>query len=107
MTLLSRTTLTNTRAEIWPLIRLAVPLMVGLAAALLIGVVDTAMVSPLGTVPVAAVGVTSAILVIMVSALWGVITVISVQISQAEGASDPIRVAIALRSGLFVPARWW
>lgn len=89
-----------TRAEFWPLIKLAVPLMVGLAAALLIGVVDTAMISPLGTVPLAAVGVTDAVLIILISALWGLITVISVQISQAEGARDPARVTVALRSGL-------
>ncbi len=92
----------STRAEFWPLIRLAVPLMVGLAAALLIGVVDTAMISPLGTVPLAAAGITTAVLIILVSALWGVITVISVQISQAEGAGDPKRVAVALRSGLLL-----
>ena len=92
----------STRAELWPLIRLAVPLMVGMAAALLIGVVDTAMISPLGTVPLAAAGVTTAVLIILVSSLWGVVTVISVQISQAEGAGDPSRVAHALRSGILL-----
>ncbi len=92
----------TTRAEIWPLIKLAVPLMVGLAAALLIGVVDTFMISPLGTVPLAAAGVTTAVLIILISALWGVVTVISVQISQADGAGDPARVALALRSGLLL-----
>lgn len=92
----------SARAEFWPLIRLAVPLMVGLAAALLIGVVDTAMISPLGTVPLAAAGVTTAVLIILISALWGVVTVISVQISQGAGADDPKRVALALRSGLLL-----
>ena len=92
----------STRAEFWPLIRLAVPLMIGLAAALLIGVVDTAMIAPLGTVPLAAAGVTSAVLIILISALWGVLTVISVQISQAEGAADPKRVSLALRSGILL-----
>lgn len=90
------------RAELMPLIRLAIPLMVGLAAALLIGVVDTAMISPLGTVPLAAAGVTTSALIILISALWGVITAISVQISQAEGARDTARVALALRSGLLL-----
>ncbi len=93
-----------TRAEFWPLIRLAVPLMAGLAAALLIGVVDTAMISPLGTVPLAAAGITTAVLIILISALWGLITVISVQISQGDGAEDPARVALALRSGLLLCA---
>ncbi len=93
-----------TRAEFWPLIKLAVPLMAGLAAALLIGVVDTAMISPLGTVPLAAAGITTAVLIILISALWGLITVISVQISQGDGAQDPVRVAKALRSGLWLCA---
>lgn len=94
----------TTRAEFWPLFRLAVPLMAGLAAALLIGVVDTAMISPLGTVPLAAAGITTAVLIILISALWGLITVISVQISQGDGAQDPARVALALRSGLLLCA---
>lgn len=76
--------------------------MVGLTAALLIGVVDTVMISPLGTVPLAAAGVTTAVLIILISALWGLLTVISVQISQAEGAGDPARVALAVRSGLLL-----
>ncbi len=92
----------TTRAELLPVLRLSIPLMVGLAAALLIGVVDTAMISPLGTVPLAAAGVTTAILIIMISTLWGVITVISVQISQAHGADNPDRVAAALRGGLIL-----
>jgi MATE family multidrug resistance protein len=92
----------TTRAELAPLIRLSVPLMVGLTAALLIGVVDTVMISPLGTVPLAAAGVTTAVLIILISALWGLLTVISVQISQAEGAADPGRVALAFRSGLLL-----
>jgi MATE family multidrug resistance protein len=90
------------KAELAPLIRLAVPLMVGLTAALLIGVVDTVMISPLGTVPLAAAGVTTAVLIILISALWGLLTVISVQISQAQGAGDPSRVALAVRSGLLL-----
>ena len=90
----------TTRAELMPVIRLSIPLMVGLAAALLIGVVDTAMISPLGTVPLAAAGVTTAVLIILISALWGVITVISVQISQAHGAGNFARVAAALRGGV-------
>lgn len=90
------------KAELAPLIRLSVPLMVGLTAALLIGVVDTVMISPLGTVPLAAAGITTAVLIIMISALWGLLTVISVQISQAEGAENPARVALAFRSGLLL-----
>lgn len=102
MTHLLDSPVATTRAEFLPLIRLSVPLMIGLAAALMIGVVDTAMISPLGTVPLAAAGVTTSVLIVMISALWGIITVISVQISQAEGATDPARAALALRSGLLL-----
>jgi MATE family multidrug resistance protein len=76
--------------------------MVGLAAALLIGVVDTAMIAPLGTLPLAAAGITTAVLIVLISALWGVVTVISVQISQAEGAADTARTSRALRCGLWL-----
>ena len=102
MTSTNTATTATTRAEIAPLIRLSVPLMVGLTAALLIGVVDTVMISPLGTVPLAAAGITTAVLIIMISALWGLLTVISVQISQAEGAQDSARVALAFRSGMLL-----
>lgn len=102
MTTVTLHTAHTAKAELAPLIRLAVPLMVGLTAALLIGVVDTVMISPLGTVPLAAAGVTTSVLIIMISALWGLLTVISVQISQAEGAANPTRVALAFRSGLLL-----
>ncbi|MEM9341585.1 MAG: MATE family efflux transporter [Pseudomonadota bacterium] len=92
----------SARAEYMPLIRLAVPLMVGFAAALMIGVVDTAMISPLGTAPLAAAGVTTAVLIIFISALWGIVTVMSVQISQADGADNPRLVSATLRSGLLL-----
>lgn len=88
------------RAEIRPLVRLSLPLMIGLLAATMIGLVDTVMISPLGTVPLAAAGITSAVLIILISALWGVITVISVQISQATGARDRIGVSAQVRHGL-------
>ncbi|MEO0487409.1 MAG: MATE family efflux transporter [Pseudomonadota bacterium] len=89
-----------TRDEIKPVVKLGVPLMIGLAASLMIGIVDTIMISPLGTVPLAAAGITTAALIILISALWGVITVISVRISQADGAGSPTRVSEELRAGL-------
>lgn len=93
-------TLISTRAEILPLFRLALPLMVGLGAALLIGVVDTVMIAPLGTVALAAAGITTAVLIVLISALWGLIAVVGIQIAQATGADSAPRVAAALRSGL-------
>jgi len=89
-----------TGAEIRPLIRLSLPLMIGFMAATAIGVVDTVMISPLGTVPLAAAGITTAVLIIMISALWGLITVVGVQIATSEGAGDAIEVTAQLKSGL-------
>ena len=100
MTQVAETKAASTRAEVAPLVKLAIPLMIGLAAALLIGVVDTIMISPLGTIPLAAAGITTAVLIILISALWGIVTVISVEISQADGAGDTKAAAKAVRGGL-------
>ena len=90
----------DTRAEVRPLLRLGVPLMISLASATLIGVVDTIMISPLGTVPLAAAGITTAILIILLSALWGMVTVVSVRVATDEGAGDRLRVSDHIRNGL-------
>lgn len=88
------------RAELRPLFKLSIPLMIGLMAATAIGVVDTVMISPLGTVPLAAAGITTAVLIIMISGLWGLITVVGVQIATDEGANDPVEATAHLKSGL-------
>ncbi|MEO0664881.1 MAG: MATE family efflux transporter [Pseudomonadota bacterium] len=87
-------------SETKPLLKLSIPLMIGLAAALMIGVVDTIMIAPLGTVPLAAAGIATAVLIIIISALWGIITVLSVRISQADGASDAVSVSSEMRNGI-------
>lgn len=88
------------RAEIRPLLALSVPMMVGLLAATLMGVVDTVMVAPLGTLPLAAVGITSAVVIVGISALWGIVTVTGVRMAQAHGAQDAAAVSGEVRSGL-------
>lgn len=90
----------TTRAEVRPILKLGVPLMIGLASATMIGVVDTIMIAPLGTVPLAAAGITTAILIILLSALWGVVTVVNVRIATAEGAGDHLAVSGHIRNGL-------
>ena len=90
----------TTRAEVRPILKLGVPLMIGLASATMIGVVDTIMIAPLGTVPLAAAGITTAILIILLSALWGVVTVVNVRIATAEGAGDHRAVSGHIRNGL-------
>ena len=90
----------TTRAEVRPILKLGVPLMTGFASATLIGVVDTVMIAPLGTVALAAAGITTSILIILISALWGVVTVVSVLIATDEGAKDTRAVSGHLRNGL-------
>ncbi len=90
----------TTRAEVQPILKLGVPLMIGLASATLIGVVDTIMIAPLGTVPLAAAGITTAVLIILISALWGVVTVVNVRIATDEGAGDRLAVSDHIRNGV-------
>ena len=94
----------STRAEVRPILKLGVPLMIGLASATLIGVVDTIMISPLGTVALAAAGITTAILIILISALWGVVTIVGVHIATDEGGKDHLAVSDHLRNGLALAA---
>ncbi len=88
------------RAEIGPLLSLSLPMMVGLAAATLMGVVDTVMVAPLGTVPLAAVGIASAVSILFLASLWGIVTITGVRMAQAHGARDAAGVSAELRTGL-------
>ena len=88
------------RAEIGPLLALSVPMMVGLSATTLMGVVDTVMVAPLGTVPLAAVGIASAVAIVFIAALWGIVTVTGVRMAQAHGAGAARAVSAELRAGL-------
>lgn len=74
--------------------------MIGLLAATLIGVVDTLMIAPLGTIALAAAGITTAVVIILISGLWGLITVVGVQIATAEGAEDRYEVSAHVKSGL-------
>lgn len=88
------------RAEIVPLLSLSVPMMVGLSAMTLMGVVDTVMVAPMGTVPLAAVGIASAVGILFLASLWGIITIIGVRMAQAHGGGDARAVSGELRAGV-------
>lgn len=57
------------RAKLRPLIWLSVPPMVRRATTRLIGVIDRVMISPLGKAPLAATAITSAVVIILVTAL--------------------------------------
>lgn len=87
------------KAETRTLFQLAVPIIIGLGAAMLQGLIDTVMLAPLGTNALAAVSLTSSAAIIMYSALYGLITIVGVQIAQAHGGGDPGKVTQAIRTG--------
>jgi MATE family multidrug resistance protein len=91
-------------AEVAPLVRLAVPIVVSLAAATLIGVTDTIMIAPLGTVPLAAASLTGSAVVLFYAAIYGFLSVLGVGIAEAHGARDPRRIAGLVRNGLVLGA---
>ncbi|NSX54558.1 MATE family efflux transporter [Parasulfitobacter algicola] len=97
MTLL--TPLRQALSEVPDTLRLAVPIIVGLSAAMLIGVVDTIMIAPLGTTALAAVGLASAALVILYSALYGLVSVVGIEIARRYGTGRSDDVASSLRNG--------
>ena len=88
------------RAEIAPLLKLALPIIAGLGASTLIGVVDTVMIAPLGTLPLAAASLTTATLIIFYSAIYGFVTATGVEAARRQGAGDVQGLAEALWAGL-------
>lgn len=88
------------RAEVAPLLRLAMPIVAGLAASTLIGVVDTIMIAPLGTLPLAAASLTTAAMIIFYSAIYGFVSAVGVEAAHRHGGAQADAVAAALRAGL-------
>lgn len=92
------------RAELGPLMSLAVPLVAGLTASTMLLVIDTAMLGPLGEIPLAAASLTFSVLVIFYAGLYGFMMPVGVLIGQAHGARDAQRVAEIVRHGVWVGA---
>jgi len=80
-------------------LRLAVPIVIGLASSTLIGVVDTIMIAPLGTQAMAGAALTTSALVILYSALYGLISVLSVEMANRFGAGDAAAISRLVRNG--------
>ena len=81
-------------------LRLAVPIVLGLASATLIGVVDTIMIAPLGTEAMAGAALTTSALVILYSALYGVVSVLGVDIANRYGGKDCAGISSLVRNGV-------
>ncbi|MCZ8180335.1 MAG: MATE family efflux transporter [Rhizobium sp.] len=90
--------------ELKDIARLAVPIVVGLSTGAVITVTDSLMIAPLGHVPLAAVGLAGAVATVMLAAVYGFLSVISVRIGNAFGARQGRRVAAVLRVGLALGA---
>jgi MATE family multidrug resistance protein len=88
------------RAEIGPLLALALPIVIGLAASTLIGVTDTLMVAPLGETALAAVSLTSSVIVIFYASVYGALSMLGMEVANAHGARAPRRIAGIVRNGL-------
>ncbi|GAB5470920.1 MAG: MATE family efflux transporter [Rhodospirillales bacterium] len=87
-------------AETRRVVSLAIPIVVGLTAASLIGVVDTVMIAPLGTNELAAAALVTSMLVILFSALYGLVSVVGIDMAQAQGAQDPKAISSTVRNGV-------
>ncbi|QLF68292.1 MATE family efflux transporter [Peteryoungia desertarenae] len=86
--------------ELKDIARLAVPIVVGLSTGAVITVTDSIMIAPLGHVPLAAAGLTGAVATVLLAAIYGFLSVVSVRIGNAYGARQGRRVAAVLRLGL-------
>ena len=91
--------LTRSIQEIPGVLGLALPIVVGLTSSTLIGVVDTVMIAPLGTHALAAAGITTSWLIVMYSALYGLVSMVNIRMAQGVGAGDPETVASNFRHG--------
>lgn len=86
--------------EVPGILTLVFPIIIGLTSSTLIGVVDTIMIAPLGTNAMAAAGITTSSLIIMYSAVHGLISVVNIRMAQAKGANNPLAVSSTLRNGI-------
>ncbi len=83
-------------------LRLATPLIAGQLSQMLMGVVDTAMIGRLGTTPLAAAALVTNLSHVPLVFGIGLLTAISVRVSQARGAAHPERARAALRHGMWL-----
>lgn len=104
MSLLAPARIAAARSEVGPIVRLAVPVILGLAASTMLGVTDTIMIAPLGTVPLAAASLVGSVIIVYYACMWGLFSVVGVDIANAHGAGDPRRIAAATRNGIVTGA---
>lgn len=87
-------------------LKLAVPLISGQLSQMLMGVADTVMIGAIGVVPLGASTFANAILGVPFVTGIGLMTSVSVRVSQARGASDSEAVGSVLRHGTWLALTW-
>src|ERR1700761_5808431 len=83
-------------------LRLALPLIAGQLSQMLMGVVDTVMVGRLGVVPLGAASFANNIIAVPWVLGIGLLTSVSVRVSQARGANRPDQAEAAIRHGTWL-----
>jgi MATE family multidrug resistance protein len=92
------------RAELGPLVRLALPLAAAQGGQALMGVVDTAVVGRSGALPLAGTGLGNALFMALAVFGMGVMHGLDPLVSQALGAGDAARARRLLWQGLWLAA---
>lgn len=100
--------------RVWPslaeesrsLLKLAVPLISGQLTQMLMGVVDTVMIGGIGVVPLGASTFANSLLAVPFVTGIGLMTSVSVRVSQGHGANDPEAVGSVLRHGTWLALMW-
>jgi MATE family multidrug resistance protein len=87
-------------------LKLAVPLISGQLTQMLMGVVDTVMIGAVGVVPLGASTFANTLLSVPFVAGIGLMSSVSVRVSQAHGAGDPEAVGSVLRHGTWLALGW-
>jgi len=81
---------------------LAVPMMAGQLSQMLMSLIDAAMVGRVGVVPLAAAAFANSLLAVPMLVAIGLLTAVSVQVSQAHGAGRREDIGEVLRHGLVI-----
>lgn len=87
-------------------LKLAVPLISGQLSQMLMGVADTVMIGGIGVVPLGASTFANTLLAVPFVAGIGMMSSVSVRVSQGHGAGDKTAVGSALRHGTWLALVW-
>lgn len=105
---------TATAQPVWPsfaeesrtTLKLALPLISGQLTQMLMGVADTVMIGAIGVVPLGASTFANTLLAVPLVAGIGMMSSVSVRVSQGHGAGDKAQVSSALRHGTWLALGW-